>query len=103
MSKKIHTESMDRLMDAVLTLKDRGEAYRFFEDLCTVGELEAMQQRFAVAGMLTEEKTYQVILNLLFSLLYEKNPATSSRVNRALNYGDDGYALVLSYLKAAGK
>lgn len=97
MSKKIHTESMDRLMDAVLTLNDRSEAYRFFEDLCTVGELEAMQQRFAVAGMLTEEKTYQEIADKTGA-----STATISRVNRALNYGDDGYALVISHLKEAG-
>ena len=98
MSKQIRTEGMDHLMDAVLSLRDREEAYRFFDDLCTVGELEAMQQRFSVAGMLTKEKTYQEIADKTGA-----STATISRVNRALHYGDDGYYMVLERLWAQGE
>lgn len=94
MSRTIKKEGMDRLIDGIVTLKDREDAYRFFEDLCTVGELEAMQQRFAVAGMLLEERTYQEIAEVTGA-----STATISRVNRALQYGSNGYASVLKRLE----
>ena len=94
MSKNLRDEDMDRLMDGILTLQTRDEAYRFFEDLCTVNELESLSQRFAVAGMLREEKTYHDI-----AAATGASTATISRVNRALNYGDDGYDVVLNRLK----
>ena len=52
MGKDLRTEAADRLFDAVLTLKSREECYRFFEDICTVNELQALSQRFEVAHML---------------------------------------------------
>ena len=67
MSRNLHTENMDRLLDGVLTLKTREEAYCFFEDLCTAGELESMQQRFAVAAMLRKDETYQKIADQICS------------------------------------
>ncbi|MBQ1597756.1 MAG: TrpR YerC/YecD [Lachnospiraceae bacterium] len=94
MSRNLHTENMDRLLDGVLTLKTREEAYCFFEDLCTAGELESMQQRFAVAAMLRKDETYQKIADQTGA-----STATISRVNRALTYGDDGYELVLNRLE----
>lgn len=81
-------------MDGILTLKTREEAYSFLEDLCTVNELEAINQRFQVAGMLRQEKTYLDIAKETGA-----STATISRVNRALNYGDDGYDLVLNRLQ----
>lgn len=81
---------MDRLCDALLSLNSREEMYAFLEDLCTVGELEAMQQRLQVATMLDGEVTYQEIAKET-----GVSTATISRVNRALHYGNDGYTLVL--------
>ena len=61
MSKKIRTDAVNELFDAVLCLKDREECYKFFEDVCTVNELLSLSQRFEVARMLVEKKTYQEI------------------------------------------
>ena len=94
MNKTVRTEGMDRLLDGIVALKDREDAWRFFEDLCTVGELEAMQQRFAVAGMLLKERTYQEIAGKTGA-----STATISRVNRALQYGNDGYKDVILRLE----
>ena len=89
MSRNIHNERTDRLLDGILSLQNREEAYRFFEDLCTVNELESLGQRFEVAGMLREDRTYQDIAQTTGA-----STATISRVNRSLNYGNDGYELV---------
>ena len=94
MSKNLHTKAMDDLLDGVLSLQTREEAYLFFEDLCTVGELEAIQQRFAVAMMLRQEKTYAEIAEETGA-----STATISRVNRALNYGNDAYDMVINRLE----
>ena len=85
MSRNIHNERTDRLLDGILSLQNREEAYRFFEDLCTVNELESLGQRFEVAGMLREDRTYQDIAQTTGA-----STATISRVNRCLNYGTDG-------------
>ena len=58
MSKQIRTEAVDFLFDAILSLKDKEECYTFFEDICTVNELLSLSQRFEVAKMLREQKTY---------------------------------------------
>ena len=94
MGKDIRNRETDRLMDGILSLKNREEAYRFFEDLCTINEMEYLSQRFEVAGMLREEQTYHDIAEKTGA-----STATISRVNRALNYGDDGYDMVLRRLK----
>ena len=57
MSKDIHTEAVNYLFDAILSLKNREECYTFFVDICTVNELLALSQRFEVAHMLREQKT----------------------------------------------
>ena len=90
MSRNIHNERTDRLLDGILSLQNREEAYRFFEDLCTVNELESLGQRFEVAGMLREDRTYQDIAQTTGA-----STATIGRVNRCLNYGTDGYVMVL--------
>ena len=94
MGKDIRNRETDRLMDGILSLKNREEAYRFFEDLCTINEMESLSQRFEVAGMLREEQTYHDIAEKTGA-----STATISRVYRALHYGDDGYDMVLRRLK----
>lgn len=94
MSKDIHTEAVDHLFDAVLCLKNREECYTFFEDICTINELLALSQRFEVAHMLREQKTYLDIAEKTGA-----STATISRVNRSLNYGNDGYEMVFQRLE----
>ena len=94
MSKKIRTEAVDGLFEAILCLKDKEECYTFFEDVCTVNELLSLSQRFEVAYMLKEMKTYLEIAEKTGA-----STATISRVNRSLNYGNDGYEMVVSRLK----
>ena len=66
----------------------------FFEDLCTVNELLSLSQRFEVASMLRDRKTYLEIAEKTGA-----STATISRVNRSLNYGDDGYELVFERMQ----
>jgi TrpR-related protein YerC/YecD len=91
MNKKIKTEAVDFLFDAILSLENRDECYSFFEDLCTVNELLSLSQRFEVAAMLGDKKTYLEIAEKTGA-----STATISRVNRSLNYGNDGYDMVFS-------
>ena len=90
MNKKIKTEALDELFEAILTLKSKDECYSFFEDLCTINELLSLSQRYEVAKMLRSKYTYLEIAEKTGA-----STATISRVNRALNYGNDGYELVL--------
>lgn len=90
MSKMVRTAAVDDLCKAILSLKDEDEVYRFFQDVCTVNELMSLSQRFAVARMLTQKKTYLEIAQETGA-----STATISRVNRALVYGSDGYQLAL--------
>ena len=89
MNRKLRTEAVDQLFDAILCLNNREECYSFFEDVCTVNELMSLSQRFEVAKMLREQKTYLDIAEKTGA-----STATISRVNRSLNYGNDGYDLV---------
>ena len=91
MNKKIRTDAVDRLFDAILSLENREECYIFFEDLCTVNELLSLSQRFEVAAMLKDKKTYLEIADKTGA-----STATISRVNRSLNYGNDGYDMVFA-------
>jgi TrpR-related protein YerC/YecD len=89
MNDKLRNGSVDHLFDAILSLKNKEECYDFFEDLCTVNELQSLSQRFEVAEMLEEKRTYMEIAQETGA-----STATISRVNRSLNYGNDGYSLV---------
>lgn len=89
MNQKIHNASVDFLFDAILSLKDRDECYTFFEDVCTINEIQSLSQRFEVAAMLRQGKTYLDIAEKTGA-----STATISRVNRSLNYGNDGYDMV---------
>ena len=94
MSKKLRTEAVDHLFDAILSLQNKEECYTFFEDVCTINELLSISQRFEVAKMLREGKTY-----LEISEDTGASTATISRVNRSLNYGNVGYDMVLKRAK----
>lgn len=94
MNKKLRTEAVDTLLDAILSLETREECYQFFEDLCTVNEILSLSQRFEVAAMLRTGKTYLEIAEKTGA-----STATISRVNRSLNYGSDGYELVFGRMK----
>lgn len=94
MNKKIKTEAVDHLFQAILTLKNAEECYTFFEDVCTVNELLSLSQRYEVAKMLREKKTYLEIAEKTGA-----STATISRVNRSLQYGADGYQAVLPRIK----
>lgn len=96
MSKKLRTEAVDNLFDAILCLENREECYVFFEDVCTVNELLSLSQRFEVAKMLRDQKTYLDIAEKTGA-----STATISRVNRSLNYGNDGYDMVFSRMQNA--
>ena len=89
MSKKIRTEAVDYLFSAILSLENKEECYTFFEDICTINELLSLSQRFEVAKMLREHKTYLEIADKTGA-----STATISRVNRSLNYGNHGYDMV---------
>lgn len=91
---KFANEQLDLLFDAILSLKSREEYYRFFEDLCTVNELNSLAQRFEVALLLEQKKTYHEIAQTTSA-----STATISRINRCLEYGADGYKLALERLK----
>jgi len=97
-SGKLKDELLDRLFEAVLVLKNKDECYQFFEDLCTVAELKSLAQRLEVAKMLQENRTYGEI-----AIRTGASTATISRVKRSLNYGADGYKLVLGRLPLASK
>ncbi len=86
MNKKIRTEAVDHMIDAMMCLESKEELYDFLEDLCTVNEILSLSQRYEVATMLTEKKTYLEIADKTGA-----STATISRVNRSLNYGCDGY------------
>ena len=94
MNKKIKTEAVDHLFQAILTLRNEEECYTFFEDVCTVNELLSLSQRYEVTKMLRERKTYLEIAERTGA-----STATISRANRSLNYGNDGYDLVFERIK----
>ena len=93
MRKKLRTEAVDHLFEAILHLENKEECYKFFEDVCTVNELLSFSQRFEVARMLRTQKTYLDIAEQTGA-----STATISRVNRSLNYGNDGYDMVFARL-----
>lgn len=94
MGKEIRTEAVGQLFEAILTLQNKDECFEFFEDLCTVNELLSLAQRFQVAKMLREDHTYLEVAEKTGA-----STATISRVNRSLNYGNDGYDMVFSRIK----
>lgn len=93
MNSKLKDDVTDKLFEAILLLKNVEECYNFFEDICTIAEIKALAQRLEVARMLRDGKTYTEI-----SEVTGASTATISRINRALNYGADGYKMILDRL-----
>ena len=89
--KKPRNENMYK---AILTLKNVDECMKFFDDLCTVSELMAMEQRYQVARCLNDGMIYNDILAETGA-----SSATISRVNRSLQYGSGGYSIVFDRMK----
>ena len=95
MAKAGRKERSLALYETILKLKDLDECCKFFDDLCTVTELQAMEQRYQVAVYLSQGMIYNDILERTGA-----SSATISRVNRSLQYGQDGYAIAFERLKA---
>ena len=96
MISKLKNENTDSFYTAILNLQSIEECYAFFEDICTISEIQAMTQRFYVARLLEEGKTYQEI-----STATGASTATISRINKCLEYGADGYTIALERIKNA--
>lgn len=93
MSHNIKDKFTEQLFEAILLLKNKEECYNFFQDIATVGEIKALGQRLEVARMLKEGYTYDRIVAET-----GVSTATISRVKRSLEYGEDGYNLILARL-----
>ena len=94
MNKKIRTPAVETLFEAIFQLKSVDECFDFFEDLATINEILSLSQRFEVARMLRQHKTYLEIAEKTGA-----STATISRVNRSLNYGNDGYDLAIQRIQ----
>lgn len=90
---RIKSDQADSFFEAVLLLENMEECYRFFEDICTIKEMQAIAQRLEVAKLLKAKKTYNEI-----EAETGASTATISRINRSLNYGSNGYDLILKKL-----
>lgn len=95
---KLRGKSLDQLFQSILSLKDLDECYKFFDDLCTMGEIQSLAQRLEVARMLMDGQTYHHIEDETGA-----STATISRVKRCINYGNDGYQMALQRVKADGE
>ena len=94
MNKKIRTAAVETLFNAIIKLETVDECFDFFEDLATINEILSLSQRFEVARMLRQHKTYMEIAEKTGA-----STATISRVNRSLNYGNDGYDLAIQRIQ----
>ena len=92
--KKLHTEEVDTLCKAILSLETIEECYNFFEDVCTVKEIIDIAQRLKAAKMLKDGANYTQIAEAT-----GMSTATISRVNKCLEYGNGGYDTVLARLE----
>ena len=95
---KLKDEKIDMLFEAILTLESVEECYSFFEDLCTISELKEMSKRLYAAKLLNNNQIYNEI-----AAQTGLSTATISRVNRCLQYGNDGYLTVLDRLEKQHK
>ena len=90
----LKSDSLDRLFKAILNLETVDDCYKFFEDICTIKELQDMAQRLDVAFLLTDGMNYQKIAQEV-----NVSTATISRVSKCLNYGTGGYKAAIDGLK----
>ena len=91
---KFHSESVDRLFQTILNLNSVEECYTYFEDLCTVKEIQDMAQRLDTAILLSQGQSYQTITKQVGI-----STATIGRVSRCLNYGTGGYRAAIDRLE----
>ena len=91
---KLRGQSLDELFDAILALENREECYQFFDDLCTVNEIQSLSQRLQVAKMIKQGYTYATIEEESGA-----STATISRVKRSLQWGNDAYTMILDRLR----
>ncbi len=91
---QIKNDSIDRLFEAILSLESTEDCYNFFEDICTIKELQDMAQRLDVAFLLTDGMNYQKIAQEV-----NVSTATISRVSKCLNYGSGGYKKAIDSIK----
>ena len=91
---KLRSESVDRLFQSILQLETLEECYAYFEDLCTVKEIQDMSQRLDTALLLAEGYSYQKITETV-----DVSTATIGRVSKCLNYGSGGYRTVIERLR----
>ena len=91
-----HSESVDRLFQTILSLQTIEDCYAYFEDLCTVKEIQDMSQRLDTAILLSKGISYQKIAEQV-----EVSSATIGRVSKCLNYGTGGYREVIAKLAAS--
>ena len=82
------------LFDEILKLETEEECAKFFDDLCTINELDAMLQRVKAAKMLLDEKTFQEVIKET-----QISSATLARVSKCIKYGDGGYKDILEKKK----
>ena len=94
MANKFKDEKVDYLFKAILTLESVEDCYAFFEDLCTISEIQEMSRRIHAAKLLRDDRVYADI-----AAQTGLSTATISRVNRCLKYGSDGYAKLLNRIE----
>ncbi len=90
---KLKSDEMDELYKAILTLQNVDECYRFFEDICTINELLSMAQRLNIAKLLHDNRKWTEIEQETYA-----SSATISKVSKCMNYGTQGYKIVLDRL-----
>lgn len=93
-----NTPSIERLFAAILQLKTQEDCQRFFEDICTIKEVQDMAQRLDAAILLDQGAGYQTI-----SEQVGISTATISRVSKCLNYGAGGYRQAIDQMKKEGR
>ncbi|WJY27401.1 YerC/YecD family TrpR-related protein [Sporosarcina trichiuri] len=98
MLEKIRNDRTDQLFRAILELQTIEECYAFFDDLCTIGEVQSLSQRLDVAVMLKKKQTYDTIQTETGA-----STATISRIRRCVDYGSGGYNLIVDRLGASGR
>lgn len=92
---RLKSDEMDFFFKAILSLETIDECYKFFDDIATINEVKSLAQRLQVAKMLKDKKIYNEIVDKT-----RASTATISRVNKCLNYGSDGYKIILERLSA---
>ncbi len=98
MANKLRDEKIDYLFRAILTLDSLEDCYDFFEDLCTISEIQEMSRRILAAKLLKNDYVYSEIASET-----GLSTATISRVNRCLKYGNDGYLKAIEAIELQDK